>query len=86
SILQKPMIFYTYDYENYRDNLRGFYFDMFDEVPGTQVYDTDELIHSIKNIEDCIDKKYKRFRDKYNSLEDGNSSKRCVDKIKELLV
>ena len=30
----KPMLFFTYDLEDYRDNLRGFYFDFEAEVPG----------------------------------------------------
>src|SRR5699024_4424903 len=34
SILKRPMIFYVYDIEEYRDSLRGFYFDFENEAPG----------------------------------------------------
>src|SRR5699024_280699 len=34
----KPMLFYTYDLENYRDNVRGFYMDFETEAPGPLVY------------------------------------------------
>src|SRR5699024_10425218 len=46
----KPMIFYTYDLEHYRDNLRGFYMNFIEEAPGPLVYNQEELINSIKNV------------------------------------
>ena len=44
------MIFYVYDIEDYRDNLRGFYFDFEKKAPGPLVKTTDEIIDEIKNI------------------------------------
>src|SRR5699024_11925015 len=32
--LKRPILFYTYDIDVYRDTLRGFYIDMEKEVPG----------------------------------------------------
>lgn len=32
--LKRPMLFYAYDYEHYRDKLRGFYFDLEKNAPG----------------------------------------------------
>ena len=60
SILKRPMIIFAYDYEKYRDNLRGFYFNIFEEFPGPIVENTYDLIDSIKNY-DCNKyiKKYK---------------------------
>ena len=82
SITKRPMIIYAYDYEKYRDNLRGFYFNIFEEFPGPIVKNTPTLISSIKNY-DCknYDKKYKRFLKKFTSFDDGNASSRIVDLI-----
>src|SRR5699024_1230149 len=48
---KKPMLFFTYDLEYYRDSLRGFYFDFENEAPGPLIKTNDSLIKSIKNIE-----------------------------------
>ena len=46
--LKRPIIFYTYDIDSYRDKLRGFYFDFEKEAPGPLVKTTKELIEAIK--------------------------------------
>src|SRR5699024_8283031 len=43
SVLKRPMFFFAYDLENYRKNLRGFYFDMLEEVPGPISMTTEQL-------------------------------------------
>ena len=84
SITKRPMIIFAYDYENYRDNLRGFYFNIYEEFPGPIVETTSDLIDSIQNY-DCkeYEKKYKRFVKKFTSFDDGNASSRIVDLIIE---
>lgn len=80
----RPILFFTYDLENYRDNLRGFYMDFEKEAPGPLVYDTDEIINHIKNMktmQDSYKDKYIDFQQKFCPLEDGNASKRVVDKV-----
>src|SRR5699024_10375081 len=42
--LRRPMLFYVYDIEDYRDNLRGFYFDFESKAPGLLVKTTEEII------------------------------------------
>ena len=84
SILKRPMIIYAYDYEKYRDNLRGFYFNIFEEFPGPIVENTPDLIHSIKNYDfKEYKKKYKKFLNKFTNFDDGNASSRIVDLILE---
>ncbi|MDY0404615.1 CDP-glycerol glycerophosphotransferase family protein [Virgibacillus sp. 179-BFC.A HS] len=80
----KPMLFYTYDFEHYRDDLRGFYFDFEDEAPGPFVYDTDEIIANILRITDvqaAYKQKYHAFQKKFCQLEDGKATKRVVDRV-----
>lgn len=82
--LRRPMIYYTYDLEDYRDNLRGFYIDIEKELPGPLVYTTQEVADAIKNI-DQISEQYKErydaFYDKYCHLEDGHSTERVVKQV-----
>lgn len=80
----RPMIFYTYDLEEYRDDIRGFYIDFEKEAPGPLVFNTDEIIENILNIDrlkESYREKYTAFVQKYCPLDDGNASKRVVEKL-----
>ena len=82
--LRRPILFYTYDLEEYESEIRGFYIDIHNEVPGPLLKTTDEVINAIKNIEDISEEykeKYDDFYDKFCMIEDGNASKRIVDAI-----
>ncbi len=81
--LKKPMVFYMYDLEEYRDDIRGFYLDI-EELPGIITEKEEDLIEAIKgicrkekNIE--VERKYKAFNEKFNYLEDGKASKRAIE-------
>ncbi|MGG4178485.1 CDP-glycerol glycerophosphotransferase family protein [Virgibacillus pantothenticus] len=80
----KPMLFFTYDLTNYRDNIRGFYFDFEKEAPGPLVFNTEEIVENVLNIEGVIDEykeKYSSFYNKFCPLEDGNAAKRVVEYV-----
>ena len=78
ALLNKPIIFFTYDYDTYMSKDRGFYFDFKKNVPGPVVYTTDELIAEVKN-NDFDKNKISEFRKtQFNSI-DGEASKRVVD-------
>ena len=87
SILKRPMQFFTYDLEDYKDNLRGFYFDFMKEAPGPITRTTEELIKAIQqyNAKDH-EEKYKAFHQKYNHADDGNASKKMVQLIEKLML
>ena len=79
--LKRPMIFYMYDFEEYKDEMRGFYIDT-NELPGEITKTEDELIKAIKNIQNFeYTEKYRNFNDKFNYLDDGQATKRTVEKI-----
>lgn len=79
--LKRPIFFYMYDLEEYRDDIRGFYLDL-KELPGPILKTEDELIKNIKNTTiDFYNDKYKAFNQKFNYLDDGKASKRVVEKI-----
>ena len=82
--LKRPILFYTYDIDKYRDDLRGFYIDMNTEVPGPLLYSTEEVVDAIQNIESVNDKyreTYEQFYDRFCGVDDGNASKRTVERV-----
>lgn len=82
--LKRPMIFYMYDLEKYRDDIRGFYLDL-SELPGDIVTDKVKLSKSIKSslLGFSVDEKYKKFNQKYNRLDDGKASERFLKVFEE---
>lgn len=82
--LRRPILFYTYDLDKYQNMLRGFYIDIHTEVPGPLVFTTEEIIDKIKNI-DKLNEEYKErydeFYERFCSVDDGNASKRIVEKV-----
>ena len=81
SLLDRPMIFYAYDLDEYNSG-RSFYYKYEDFVPGEIAKTTDELITAINNAEssplDLSD-----FREKFMSCCDGHSTQRIFEKIVE---
>ncbi|TCP19001.1 CDP-glycerol glycerophosphotransferase [Scopulibacillus darangshiensis] len=82
--LKRPMLFYTYDFEEYRDDLRGFYMDFENEAPGPLLSDSNELIDAIENVDEIktsYQPKYDAFHQKYCGLEDGKATDRLIDHV-----
>ncbi len=82
--LRRPMLFFTYDLEKYRDILRGFYMDMEEELPGPMLFTTEEIIASVENLDQIqaeYEEKYNIFYKKYCGWEDGRASQRVVDAV-----
>lgn len=79
--LKRPILFFTYDIEKYRNTLRGFYIDMEKEVPGPLVKTTDEIINTIKNIDNLNDQyreRYETFYNRFCEWDDGKAAERAV--------
>lgn len=75
--VDKPVIFYPYDLETYKNEDRGFLFDYNDITPGEKVFDIDELekaiLHNLKNDE------FKLARKKVKEIYFGESYKHTFD-------
>ncbi len=84
AILKRPIIFYMYDLKAYQEDIRGFYIDL-KELPGNIVENEKDLIIEINNMKNNFkyDERYQKFHDKFNSLEDGEATKRVLKKIME---
>lgn len=86
SLLKRPMFFFAYDLENYKNNLRGFYFDFLATAPGPIVETTEELIDSIVNYDaEEWKEKYDAFSKRYNHADDGGASEKVCRLIEEKL-
>ncbi len=82
SLLKRPMFFYAYDLDKYRNDLRGFYFDFEAEMPGPISMDTAQLIRDIRGYRaEDYKERYEAFCAKYNPWDDGNASAKIVAEI-----
>jgi CDP-glycerol glycerophosphotransferase len=84
-LLNRPIIFFTYDYDYYRKRDRGLSYNLKKMAPGPLIFTGKELIDAIKNI-DKIDKEFelkrKKMNDIFNKYQDGNSTKRLLKFLK----
>ncbi len=78
AILKRPIYFYMYDLEMYESQLRGFYIDIYKDLPGKIYKEEDTLLTAIRNQE-FDDSKMDEFCEYYTSFEDGNACKRVVE-------
>lgn len=81
ALLDKPIFFYTYDYDSYVSK-RNFYIDYKREMPGTIEADAKKIINLIETENYSIDK-IRRFRKKYIEIPNKgvcNSIYELIDK------
>lgn len=79
ALLNKPMIFFAFDLEEYTEQ-RDFYYDYNSFSPGVIVKTTEEIVTKIVD-EDFATEKIQPFIKYYYDDFDGKSSKRFVEKI-----
>jgi len=82
--LKRPMLFFTYDLEKYRDVLRGFYINIEEELPGPLLFTTEEIIDAVQNIDQLqlqYQDKYEAFYKKYCAWEDGHASRKVANAV-----
>lgn len=85
--LKRPILFYVYDLEVYRDQLRGFYLDFYNEAPGPLLETNDSLfdqLHHIINDTYRLPDNFIDFHETYCYLEDGQATKRVISKLFEV--
>ncbi len=82
----KPMLFFTYDLEHYRDTLRGFYFDFTTRAPGPLIKTSQDLIAALANLGDVTaeyEDRYAEFVRDFCEPADGLATRRVVDRMLE---
>ncbi|PSK92948.1 CDP-glycerol:poly(glycerophosphate) glycerophosphotransferase [Murinocardiopsis flavida] len=80
----RPMLFFTYDLADYRDNLRGFYFDFGETAPGPLLETSDQVIDALRDI-DAVHAahadRYEAFTAQFCPLDDGKAAARIADRL-----
>lgn len=82
--LKRPILFFTYDLDKYRDQLRGFYLDFENEGPGPLLRTSDAIIDAIANIDEVSNEysnRYDAFYEKFCSWHDGKSTEKVVKRL-----
>lgn len=80
----KPIIFLTPDIAQYRDETRGFYFDLEEKAPGPLHNTTEEVVRSIKSISSVsrrYEAKYAAFVEMFAPYCDGGATSRVFDAL-----
>ncbi|AXK36357.1 CDP-glycerol:glycerophosphate glycerophosphotransferase [Streptomyces armeniacus] len=80
----RPILFFTYDLERYRDVLRGFYFDFEERAPGPLLARSDEVIAALTDADAVAaahEERYAQFRQAFCDLDDGQAAARVVDRM-----
>jgi CDP-glycerol glycerophosphotransferase len=84
AVTGRPMLFFTYDLERYRDKLRGFYFDFETDAPGPLLRGTADVIDALREIDQVATARsgaYDAFTARFCALDDGRASARVVDRL-----
>ena len=78
------MLFFTYDLDEYRDEIRGFYFDFAAQAPGPLLRTTDELAAALGDLDAVVaahSARYREFAATFCELDDGHAAQRVVDRL-----
>ena len=84
ALLGRPMIFYMYDLEYYRDASNGFYFDPEEVLPGPIVRTQEALYAAVRSAQTdraAYADRYEAFRERFCPKEDGCAAQRVVEEI-----
>lgn len=83
--LERPILFYMYDYESYKHEMRDFYLDIH-ILPGPVVKTQEELLTKIKNLDGIVDEyreKYRTFNEMFNPHREVCSGKYLREWLKQ---
>ncbi|WP_240138572.1 bifunctional glycosyltransferase/CDP-glycerol:glycerophosphate glycerophosphotransferase [Streptomyces sp. MUM 178J] len=84
SLLDRPMIFFAYDYEEYANETRGTYFDLREKAPGPVVTTESELFAAIDELK-ATDTEYaearRRFVAGFGEYDQGDAAQQIVAKF-----
>ncbi|MFH8596354.1 bifunctional glycosyltransferase/CDP-glycerol:glycerophosphate glycerophosphotransferase [Streptomyces rimosus] len=84
ALLDRPMVFFTYDYESYVHEQRGTYFDLQEHAPGPLVHTEDEFFDALSSLEEQgIDyaPARKRFVAGFGEYERGDAARSIIDQF-----
>lgn len=84
AVTGRPMIFFTPDMDEYRDQLRGVYLDLEEVGPGPMATTQDEVLAIIRDIDEVAPRfaeRYAKWQADYTPWDDGGSSERVLSRF-----
>jgi CDP-glycerol glycerophosphotransferase len=82
TVTGKPVYFFTPDLEHYRDQLRGFYFDLLADAPGPVVTDPTDLVARLRSPDLAqFAGRYAAWQARFNPCDDGDAGERVVKRM-----
>jgi len=85
SVTGRPMIFFVPDMEDYRDSIRGVYFDLEEVAPGPVIYRQELVAPAIRSAvadrSSVYAQKYDEWQTRFNAHDDGQSARRVKDAL-----
>ena len=84
AVLDRPMLFLVPDLHDYRDRLRGFYFDFETDAPGPLCPTQETLIKHLRELRGGTDEQASAraaFRERFAPWDDGHAAARVVDAV-----
>lgn len=80
-IMEKPMICFGYDYDEYKKN-RGFYYDLEREMPNGVMRTEEQVIQHLKVLDSEAEaRKTRQFKNRHCEYGDGNASIECINAL-----
>jgi CDP-glycerol glycerophosphotransferase (TagB/SpsB family) len=82
AVTGKPLLHYAYDLDRYRDQQRGLYFDLAEVAPGPLLSTSTEVVDAIVEVDTfaaATADRYRRFRETFCHLDDGDATGRVLD-------
>ncbi|AWN27624.1 CDP-glycerol glycerophosphotransferase family protein [Streptomyces sp. NEAU-S7GS2] len=84
ALLDRPLVFFTYDYDAYVHEGRGTYFDLLEHAPGPVVRNEDDFHETIKSFESQTleyAQRRKEFVAKFGEYDRGDAARSIVDQF-----
>jgi CDP-glycerol glycerophosphotransferase len=85
AVTGRPMLFFTYDLDDYQNRLRGFYFDLAPLAPGPLLETSAQVLDALADLPAVAERnrdRYARFQDRFCHLEDGHATDRVLDRLR----
>lgn len=84
ALLDRPMLFFAYDYDEYAHESRGTYFDLNEAAPGPVFSTEEELYAAVKSLDaQALDyaSARERFVARFGEFDQGNAARSIVDQF-----
>jgi CDP-glycerol glycerophosphotransferase len=84
AVTGKPIVLFAYDLDRYRDETRGFYFDLAEAPPGPLLRTSEEVVAALAGLDGHVAayaERYAAFRERFCHLEDGRATERVLARV-----